>query len=158
MLVFGIVLNLAGVGFFCWLLFELAVHALPFFVAVITGFAAFHGGVGPIGAILIAFVSGVVTLFVGQMAFGMTRLPFIRATMATIFAAPAVVAGYHVMLALSGLDASSAIWREAFASIDAILVGGTAWTRITVLSPADSGHGISAGPARRTGMLTTRNQ
>jgi hypothetical protein len=34
MLAFGLVLNLAGVGLFCWLLFELAVYGLPFFLAV----------------------------------------------------------------------------------------------------------------------------
>ena len=28
----GLVLNALGIGFFCWLIFELAVYALPFFV------------------------------------------------------------------------------------------------------------------------------
>jgi hypothetical protein len=32
MLVVGLILSLFGIGLFCWLIFTLAVHALPFFV------------------------------------------------------------------------------------------------------------------------------
>jgi hypothetical protein len=32
MLAFGPLLNIAGIGVFCWLIFTLAVYALPFFV------------------------------------------------------------------------------------------------------------------------------
>lgn len=158
MLAFGIVLNLAGLGLFCWLLFALAVHALPFFVAVTVGFAAFHSGVGPIGAILVAFISGVVTLFLGQMAFGLTRSPFIRAAIATFFAAPAAVAGYHAALALSNIDAPSANWLEAFALIGAMLVGGTAWARIALHSSPDSGQGLMAEQARLSVRPATRDR
>lgn len=157
MLAFGIVLNLAGLGFFCWLLFELAVHALPFFVSVSVGFVAVHGGAGPIGAILVALISGVVTLVAGQMAFGVTRSPLIRAAIATLFAAPAALAGYHVTLALSHLDGSAAIWREAFGLIGAMLVGGTTWTRIALHSSPDSGQGFAAEPDRLCGRPATRN-
>ena len=31
MLALGIVLNIVGLGFFCWVLFTLAIYALPFF-------------------------------------------------------------------------------------------------------------------------------
>ena len=34
MLALGLVLNTVGIGLFCWLIFTLAVYALPFFVAV----------------------------------------------------------------------------------------------------------------------------
>jgi hypothetical protein len=33
MLALGLVLNTVGIGSFCWLIFALAVYALPFFVA-----------------------------------------------------------------------------------------------------------------------------
>ena len=33
MLALGLLLNIAGIGLFCWLIFTLAVYALPFFVA-----------------------------------------------------------------------------------------------------------------------------
>jgi hypothetical protein len=32
MLALGLLLNFAGIGLFCWLIFTLAVYALPFFV------------------------------------------------------------------------------------------------------------------------------
>ena len=31
MIIIGIILSAFGIGFFCWLLFTLAVYALPFF-------------------------------------------------------------------------------------------------------------------------------
>jgi hypothetical protein len=37
MLGIGLVLNTLGIGLFCWLIFELAVYALAFFVAVSIG-------------------------------------------------------------------------------------------------------------------------
>ena len=111
MLIFGIVFNLIGLGFFCWLLFALAAHALPVFVAVTIGLAAFHSGAGPAGAIMVALVCGVVTLFVGQIAFATARSPLIRAAIATLFAAPAVVAGYHATLGLGRLGTSSHVWQ-----------------------------------------------
>jgi hypothetical protein len=37
MLIIGIILGFAGLGYLCWLLFALAVYALPFFAGVICG-------------------------------------------------------------------------------------------------------------------------
>jgi len=37
MIVIGIILGAVGIGFFCWLLFTLAVYALPFFASVAAG-------------------------------------------------------------------------------------------------------------------------
>ena len=53
MLIPGIVLSVVGVGFFCWLLFTLAVYALPFFTGLTAALAAFHVGWGVIGALVI---------------------------------------------------------------------------------------------------------
>ncbi|MGB7642357.1 MAG: hypothetical protein WBL82_13815, partial [Terriglobales bacterium] len=53
MLVIGLILSMFGIGLFCWLIFTLAVYALPFFVGLTAGMAAFHGGAGVIGALLV---------------------------------------------------------------------------------------------------------
>jgi hypothetical protein len=50
MLVIGLILSMFGIGLFCWLIFTLAVYALPFFVGLTAGMAAFHSGAGVIGA------------------------------------------------------------------------------------------------------------
>ena len=44
MLIIGVVLNIVGLGFVCWALFALAIHALPFFVGVTGGFTHFRPG------------------------------------------------------------------------------------------------------------------
>ena len=132
MLIFGIIFNLIGLGFFCWLMFALAAHALPVFAAVTIGLAAFHSGAGPAGAIMVALVSGVVTLFIGQIAFATARSPLIRAAIATLFAAPAVVAGYHVALGLADFGASSDDLARSFRVDRRHRGGATAWARISL--------------------------
>ena len=160
MLIFGIIFNLIGLGFFCWLMFALAAHALPVFAAVTIGLAAFHGGAGPAGAIMVALVSGVVTLFLGQIAFATARSPLIRAAIATLFAAPSVVAGYHVALGLADIGASSAIWRETLALIGAIMVAATALARISLYATPNFGQPrrLAAGPDHVSGRSAIRNR
>ena len=58
MIALGLVLNTVGIGLFCWLILTLAVYALPFFVAVSAGVAAFHSGAGILGAPLVGIVAG----------------------------------------------------------------------------------------------------
>jgi hypothetical protein len=67
MLIVGIVLSVAGIGFFCWLLFTLAVYALPFFAGVTAAFAAYHSGSDVIGAIVVGALAGAAALAIGQM-------------------------------------------------------------------------------------------
>ena len=62
MLIIGLVLSVFGIGFFCWLLFILAVYALPFVAGLTAGLAAFHSGAGVAGAIIVAIIAGGVTL------------------------------------------------------------------------------------------------
>lgn len=46
MIIFGPLLVIVAIGFFCWLLFNLAVFALPFFAGLTIGVWAFHTGAG----------------------------------------------------------------------------------------------------------------
>jgi hypothetical protein len=48
MLIIGVLLNIVGLGIFCWALFALATHALPFFVAMTVGIYSFQVGAGPV--------------------------------------------------------------------------------------------------------------
>ena len=134
MIVIDLILGAFGIGFLCWALFALAVYALPFFAGVMAGLAAFHSGAGVIGTIFIGTAAGVLTLGAGQATFAASRSPFLRAAIALLFAAPAAIAGYHATLGLAQIGVPSAGWREAFAIIGAILVGGTAWVRMTLLA------------------------
>ena len=148
MLALGLVLNTIGIGLFCWLIFTLAVYALPFFVAVNAGMLAFHGA-GVVGASIVGIAAGAVTLAVGQTAFSIARSLILRAAIAAVFAIPAAVAGYHVVLVMSQIAVPSMAWREVFACLGAVFIGGTAWTRLTVFaapSPAEPGRVVENAP------------
>ncbi|TWB89291.1 hypothetical protein FBZ93_1166 [Bradyrhizobium macuxiense] len=138
MLALGLVLNTVGIGLFCWLVFALAVYALPFFVALNIGMMAFHGGAGVVGALLIGIAAGALTLAFGQTALAVTRSVALRVAIAAAFAVPAAIAGYNVVLSLSQFGEPSSAWREVWACVGAICVGGTAWTRLTVFAETRS--------------------
>jgi hypothetical protein len=149
MLALGLLLNIAGIGVFCWLVFALAVYALPFFVAINAGIWAYHSGAGPLGTLLVAIAAGGTTLAVAQIAFAMTRSLMLRAVIAALFALPATFAGYHVAFALAQIGVPSLAWQEIFACLGAVFIGGTAWTRLTIFTepvPLERGGAVSDGP------------
>ena len=147
MLALGILLNFAGIGLFCWLIFTLAVYALPFFVALYVFMLALHGGAGILGAPLAGIAAGGIAQAIGQTAFAMTRPVLIRAIIAILFAVPAALAGYEAVFAMAQIGVPSLVWREIFACISAVFIGGTTWTRLTVFTetrPLDSGRAFGS--------------
>jgi hypothetical protein len=145
MIIVGIVLAFVGLAYLCWLLFALAVYALPFFAGVAVGLVTYHSGSGPIGAIIIGVLASSIILIAGQIAFTTLRSPLIRATIALLFAIPAAVAGYHAALGLAHISVSADGWQQAVAVIGAIVVAATAWVRMAYSAPPDAGQGVAAG-------------
>ena len=149
MLALGLLLNTAGIGLFCWLIFTLAVYASPFFVAINAGIWAFHSGAGMLGAPLVAVIAGGMTLAIAQIAFAVTRSLILRAIIATLFALPAAFAGYHVVLAMAQIGVPSLAWREVFACVGAVFIGATAWTRLAVFTeprPVEPDRAVGDSP------------
>jgi len=136
MLIIGIVLSFVGLVYVCWLLFSLAVYALPFFVGVTAGLAAYHSGSGPIAAIIVGAIVGSVTLVIGQIAFTSLQSPVMRAALAVFFAVPAAVAGYHAAGGLAHLVIAAEGWRDAVAISGAAVVAATAFMRMQLSPPA----------------------
>jgi hypothetical protein len=136
MLITGVLLNMVGLGIFCCALFALATHALPFFVGMTAGIYSFQAGAGPFGAIVVGFVTAGLTLVVGQCAFSVARSRIVRLVIGLLFAVPAARAGYDVTLALAHLGIPSEWWRESFAVLGAIAVGGTAWANVSMQTGA----------------------
>lgn len=134
-------LSVIGLGFLCWLLFSLAVYALPFFVAVTVGYYAFDHGAGPMGAVVVALFAGAIALVLGQVAFGIIRSQIIRLALGALYALPSGVAGFHAVKGFSQVGGAGEAWTLLFASIGAVIVGVTAWVRIASL----------AGPEIRSG-------
>ena len=131
-IVIGILFGAVGIGFICWLVFSLAIYALPFFAAVSVGLWAYHGDAGPVGAILVGILAGAVTLIAGQYVFGFARSIWLRVAVALLFAAPAALAGYHATLGIAKLTMPSEAWQIAFSIVGAVAIGVTAWTRIAL--------------------------
>src|SRR5260221_2586424 len=144
MIVIGIILSFISLGFLCWLLFALAVHALPIFVGVTAGVAAYHSGSGEIGAFLVGLIAGALTLAAGQIAVAAFRSPLIRTAIALLFAVPAAMAGYHAALGLAQLGVPAELWQQVFGLIGASAVGTTAWARMALLIPPETVPGDGA--------------
>lgn len=142
MIIIGIVLSFVGLAYLCWLLFALAVYALPFFAGVSVGFAAYHSGSGP-AALIIGAIAGSVVVVIGQVAFKTLRSPLMRAALALLFAVPAAVAGYHAARGLAHIIVPAEAWRDAIAIAGATIVAATAWMRIWVSSPPGSAQGLA---------------
>ena len=86
MIIIGILLNVVGLGVFCWALFALATHALPFFVGMTVGIYSFQAGAGLFGTIVVGFVTAGFTLVIGQYAFSAARHPMVRLVIGLLFA------------------------------------------------------------------------
>src|SRR5260370_38786281 len=114
-IIIGSILGFVGLAYLCWLLFALAVSALPMFLGVTAGLATYHSGSGPIAAIIVGAIASSITLIVGQIAFMTLRSPLIRAVIALLFVVPAAVAGYHAALGLAHIGISADGWRETVA-------------------------------------------
>lgn len=138
------ILSVLGLGFMVYVLFTLAVYALPFFVAVTVGMHVYDTDAGVLAAIAAAFVSGAITLLAGQIAFATIRSVPIRLAIGALYAAPAGIAGYHVIKGLSEIGGAGEPWTLVFAWIGAVIVGGTAWARIASLAGPDEDAPVAA--------------
>jgi len=157
MLVAGLVLSIFGLGFFCWLLFTLAVYALPFIVGLTAGLAAFHGDAGLIGAVVVGFLAGSALLVLGQMVFATVRTPWMRVLIGLIYAAPAAVAGYQLCCQLAGIGMSGGAWQQIFAAAGAIVVGLTTFARMALFVPPSTGQDLVEGTAQSAVRLRARD-
>ncbi|UDQ88455.1 hypothetical protein LJE71_19700 [Xanthobacter autotrophicus] len=141
MIFLGILLGLAAIVLFCWLLFTLAVFALPFFAAVSAGTWAYQTGAGWLGAIVVGLIAGCVTLGIGQVLFAIIRPMWARLLIALAFVVPAVIAGYHVTYGIVKLAMLSETWQIVFSIIGAIAIGITTLLRVAGVA--------AAGPSSR---------
>lgn len=129
---------LAGIGFFCWLLYGAAIYTLPFLVGAFVGLRAEQAGAGPFGGIVLGIGAGALVLVLGRTVFAQARGPVLRTAIALVFATPAALAGYSATSMLFGLASMSEDWREAFSILGAIAIGVIAWQRLAATPPSAS--------------------
>lgn len=135
MIFIGILASIAAIGALCWLLFTLAVFALPFFAGVSAGTWAYSTGAGWLGAIIVGLIAAALTLGLGQFLLAFIRPLWIRLAIALAFVAPAALAGYHATHGIvKHTMPSSDTWQIIFSVIGAIAVGVTALIRVTAMA------------------------
>lgn len=145
MIILAILASLAAIGVLCWLLFTLAVFALPAFVGATVGVWAHGTGAGVAGAILVGLVAAAATLAVGQLAIIFVRPVWLKLIVAIAFVAPAALAGFHATHGIVKHLMPSEAWQITFSVIGAIAVGITALVRVAGMAtaPAPSGQGLA---------------
>lgn len=136
--------SLAAIGLMCWLLFTLAVFALPVFVGLTAGAWAHGTGAGLLGAIVVGFLAAVATLAAGQFLLTVTRPLWLKLAVAAVFVAPAAIAGFHATHGIVKHLMPSEAWQIAFSVLGAIAVGVTAFVRVAGMAtaPVPSGQGL----------------
>ena len=141
MIFIGILLSIAAIGFLCWLLFTLAVFALPFFAGVTAGTWAYGTGAGWLCALVVGFVAAGLTFGIGQFLLATVRPTWARLLVAAAFVAPAVVAGFHATHGIVKHTMPSETWQVVFSVIGAVAVGIVAFTRITGMAASGPATG-----------------
>jgi hypothetical protein len=119
----------------CWLLFALASLALPLFVAVVAGQAAWHGGAGLVGAFVVGVLTGGATLFVGQFLLATLRGTGSRLAVALLFAAPAALAGFSAARGTAAMGGAATGWQIFLGLIGGACVSATALARLGEAQP-----------------------
>ena len=146
MIFFGIFFSVAAIGVLCWLLFTLAIYALPAFAGVTAGMWAYDSGAGWPGGIAIGLVAAGLIFGVGQLLLAFARPLWLRIVIALAFVAPAAIAGYHATHGIVKHAMPSENWQIAFSVVGAIAVGVTAFLRISAMAaPEPSGQGMARG-------------
>ncbi|WP_187434785.1 hypothetical protein [Bradyrhizobium cytisi] len=140
MIIFGPPLVILGIGFFAWLLFTLAVFALPFFAALTIGIWAFHSGAGMLGCIAVGLVAGGATFGIGQLVLAFVTWTWLRLLIIILYVAPATVAGYSATYGIAQMAMPSPTWQTIFAVLGATAVSISAFVRFTGMA--------APGPAR----------
>ena len=140
MIFFGILVSLAAIGTMCWLLFNLAVFALPFFIGLNAGIWAYGTGADWLGGILIGLIAAGLTVAVGQGLLMLVRPIWARLLIALAFVAPAGMAGFYATLGIVKHMMPSETWQIIFSVVGAVAVGVTAFLRVAGMAatgPAD---------------------
>lgn len=145
MIIVGILASLAAIGLLCWLLFTLAVFALPAFVGVTAGAWAHGAGAGIPGAVLVGAVAAALTLTTGHLLITFVRPMWLKLIVAIAFVAPAAVAGFHATHGIVKHLMPSEGWQISFSIIGAIAVGITAFIRVAGMAatPDPSGRDLA---------------
>jgi hypothetical protein len=139
-MIFLSILLLAGIiGLLCWLVFTLAVYALPLFVGATAGILAHGSGASVAGGFILGMLAAGAIATIVQLIFAFARPLWIRLIVAVLFAGPAAVAGYAATHGIATHVMPSDGWQIAFSLLGAVSIGATALSRIAGAAPPEPG-------------------
>lgn len=130
MTVIGLFGAFASIGLLCWLLFSLAVYAVPTFIGLRVGLWAHETGADAFGALLAGLFSGGAAYGAARVLHASLAPGWPRHALALFFAGPAAFAGYSAAHGVAGKLMPSEGWQFAVAIVGALAVGGTAFVRL----------------------------
>ena len=151
-MVFSLILASGAFALIAWLVFNLSVYALPFFVGVSAASLAHRTGAGLVGSAIVGLIAGAVTFGIGQAAFGVARSTLSRGVLGAIFAVPAAVAGYYSTQGIVALCIPGAGWRVALSVVGGLVIGSIAFRRLAAFAPLrepEPGRTASIAPVQR---------
>jgi hypothetical protein len=131
------IIDLFGVtALIAWLVFNLAIYALPMIVAVITAQALHRAGLEWIMAVPAGLLAGVVTFALGQISLALIKSTWARLVIIAAFVAPSAITGFYAAYGLAGTVSHAPLTCSAFGALGAIIVGVTAFARLITPPPA----------------------
>lgn len=120
-----------GLGALCWIMFNLAVYALPFAVGLIFGLYLHDAGQGVFLSIIAGlFIGGFVAAF-GEFAFARIRFVPLKFAIGLAYAVPAGIAGFHAAKGFAEFGGAVGLTVTLLSWLGALVVGGTAWARVS---------------------------
>lgn len=130
MIILGIFASLTAVVVFCWLLFYLAIHALPVFTGF--GFASLARltGAGVPGTIIIGLTAAVIAFAIGQAILANSGNPRMRSVTMLAFVASAAFAGFEATHGIALHAVSSTAIQVLISCIGGLVVGRAAFCRL----------------------------
>ncbi|RWE06352.1 MAG: hypothetical protein EOS23_31260 [Mesorhizobium sp.] len=135
MVIIAILASLAAIVALCWLLFTLAVFALPLFAGVTLGLWAYGTGAGFLGGVLVGAVAAAAAFGLFRFLLLFVRPAWLKLPVLLVFVGPSIIAGYHATFGIVRLTIPSESWQVVFATIGAMAVGIVAFLRLTMMAP-----------------------
>ena len=138
-MIIAILLTSGALVVLAWLIFNLAIYALSFFVGVSAASWANAHGSGVVGAGIIGLFAGALALTVGKTVSTTTRSPALRLAVLAVYLIPAAVAGFALAGHVAGWTVTGEVWRTGFAVIGAAVTTLVAYARLTSAPPGGPG-------------------
>lgn len=143
-MILALALCLSAAAVLAWLIFALAVYALPVAAGGVAATLAYGSGAGLPGAAIVGLVSGSIVFAAGQLAIERSRSLVTRSLILALYTIPAAIAGFAIVQSIAARLVPSSGWQIAFASLGGIVVAASAWARLTSFAPP-SGPGEIRG-------------